>query len=350
MRERVFKRNSGKTGRRWVTTALILALLAGQPNLSVYAEELPTVDMPAENVTAEEADAVDTNEPEEGEKTPEGGKGSAEDGADISIEDSEDDNIPEEDEDGSNDNTDGEGTDENDEEILDAITADADIMQLEMEAAALVADEELTVREVGVGGSFEEGGLIYTVLENDNVAVAHSWPMPEGELIIPSSVEHDGKPYTVTEISETGFSGCEQLTKVEIPESITKIGRGAFQVCKKLTHVKIPNQPIAFDYAVFGQCGFTSIDDIVGRSAMTEIPQSMFAGCDGLSRVTIPDHIKTIGAGAFANCYMLKEANISSGVTEIKTQAFTGCPNLTTVTMEYGVTTLEGLYFPTALI
>ena len=48
------------------------------------------------------------------------------------------------------------------------------------------------------------------------------------DVVIPETVEHDGKTYTVTSIGNGAFSWCKSLTNVTIPSSVTSIGDNAF--------------------------------------------------------------------------------------------------------------------------
>ena len=45
----------------------------------------------------------------------------------------------------------------------------------------------------------------------------------------------------VTSIGIEAFSGCSNLTAVELPNSIGSIHYGAFSNCTNLTHIDIPN-------------------------------------------------------------------------------------------------------------
>ena len=64
---------------------------------------------------------------------------------------------------------------------------------------------------------------------------------------------------------------------------------------------------------------------------VTGIGNSAFAGCSGLTSVTIPNSITSIGGNAFYNCSGLTSITIPNSVTSIDKDAFNGCSGLTSV-------------------
>ena len=61
-----------------------------------------------------------------------------------------------------------------------------------------------------------------------------------GELIIPSKVEYNSVPYTVTSIGTRAFMYEYSLTGVTFPNTLEKIGNQAFAGCNKLTELVFP--------------------------------------------------------------------------------------------------------------
>ena len=142
---------------------------------------------------------------------------------------------------------------------------------------------------------------------------------PTGNLVIPSSVTHNGTTYTVAGIG-TAFANCEGLTSVTMPNTVIGIYQNAFRNCTGLTSVTIPN-------------------------SVTTIGQSAFSGCGGLTSVTIPNSVTTIGDHAFANCDSLTSVTIPNLLTAIGNYTFYGCNGLTSVTIPNSVTTIGDFAF-----
>ena len=182
-----------------------------------------------------------------------------------------------------------------------------------------------------------------------------------GDVVIPGSVEYNGKTYSVTSIGESAFEYCTGLTSVTIPNSVTFIGV-AFVGCSGLTSVTIPNsvntivsgafdntawynnQPDGLLYA--GKVAYKykgempSNTDITLEEGTLGIAGSAFSGCSGLTSVTIPNSVISIGGMAFHDCISLISVTIPNSVTSIDHEAFRGCSGLTSVTIGNSVTSI----------
>ena len=63
-------------------------------------------------------------------------------------------------------------------------------------------------------------------------------------------------------------------------------------------------------------------------------------GCTGLTSITIPDSVTSIGTKAFYGCTGLTSITIPDGVTNIGWYAFSGCASLTSITIPDSVTNI----------
>lgn len=131
------------------------------------------------------------------------------------------------------------------------------------------------------------------------------------EVAIPESV----LKLPVTVIGQDAFCDQKQITKVTIPEGIVQIENGAFMYCTGLTEIILPNSLVQAGTYSFGFCD--NLRSIQFSKNLTEIPVQMFYMCKSLEEVIIPDSVKVIGDGAFAEC-PLKSVTLGSGIEKVE--------------------------------
>lgn len=95
----------------------------------------------------------------------------------------------------------------------------------------------------------------------------------KGDIIIPGTVEYEGRMLPVTTIDESSFLEFDELTSVRLPDTIVSIGDTAFQDCKNLKSIYL------------------------GKS-LEHIGMSAFYGCSQLREITFPDTLRTLGCRA----------------------------------------------------
>ena len=91
--------------------------------------------------------------------------------------------------------------------------------------------------------------------DQTELEVARTFIWSSCEVVIPESVEYEGKNYNVTSIGEYAFAECSGITAVTIPNSVISINKYAFEECEGLLSITIPNSVFyigegAFDYCV----------------------------------------------------------------------------------------------------
>ena len=219
------------------------------------------------------------------------------------------------------------------------------------------------------------------------------------DVVIPSYY----KGYNVTSIGDYAFRRCSGLASVTIPDSVKSIGSDAFRGCTSLTSITIPNGVTSIGSYAFSGCsslesitipfvgakaGVTSSDTyqypfgyIFGTSSYTGsdatwqhyfgnstssttydkyyIPSSLksvtvtggnilygaFDGCKGLTSITIPGSVNSIGEHAFDGCSGLTSITIPDSVKSIGYSAFSGCSGLTSITIPDSVTSIGSSAF-----
>ena len=126
-----------------------------------------------------------------------------------------------------------------------------------------------------------------------------------------------------------------------IGNSVTSIG--CFYGCTGLTSVTIPNSVTSIGGRAFSRC--TGLTSITIPNSVTYIGDFAFSSCTGLTSVTIGNSVTSIGNAAFRNCTGLTSITIPNSVTSIGDGTFYECTNLTSVNIPNSVTSIGNYAF-----
>ena len=121
--------------------------------------------------------------------------------------------------------------------------------------------------------------------------------------------------------------------------AVTSIAQGAFTSAKGLTSVSLPQGlRTVGDYA-FAKC--TALVQVTFRGeSLTSLGEGAFAACHALGEVTLPQGLQAIGKEAFSDCRALTRVSIPGTVTSIGARAFSQCALLGEVQLPPGLTEL----------
>ena len=194
--------------------------------------------------------------------------------------------------------------------------------------------------------------------------ISHSYDTEKGY----GSIRFDNY---VTSIPSKAFKDCTTLESIYLPEGVTYIAPDAFEGCTNLKYIISPNST---NYSMFiynGELmaiapGLTdvtipkevkSIGGAVFQNSKVEnltlyagttIDAYAFQNNETLRTLTIIDLERgngAIGTSAFEQCSKLTNVSIGKGVTAIGGYAFSGCSSLTSVTIPSSVTSIGGYAF-----
>ncbi len=250
----------------------------------------------------------------------------------------------------------------------------------------------------------EINGIYYYLIPKGNAAEVTSNPNKySGTVVIPETVTYNDVTYSVTNIGNDAFYGCNGLTSITIPNSVTSIGYSAFYKCSGLSSIVIPNSVTSIGGAAFSGCsGLTSISignsvtnikkeafqgcsrltsvnisdmaawcsivfsdsysnplskakslylngekvtNLIIPNSVTSIKNYAFYGCSSLTSITIPNSVTSIGSDALAGCSSLTSITIPNSVTSIGSDALAGCSSLTNITIPNSVTSIANHAF-----
>lgn len=157
----------------------------------------------------------------------------------------------------------------------------------------------------------------------------------------------------IKEIKRLAFARSG-LESIEIPNSVEKIGYGAFYACENLKKVNIPDSVTSIETKAFADTPWLE-NWLNGENVTGDGSDFLIAG-DGIllayrgndTKVIIPDGVKQIGSEAFKGHEEIVEVTVPATVTRINADAFRNCSSLETLNGCKGVkTVIRGAFYGT---
>ena len=239
---------------------------------------------------------------------------------------------------------------------------------------------------------FEADGLYYVITSTSELTVNLCAP-PEGilypdNLVIPSTVEYNGKTLYVRGLSYGGLSTCYNLKSITIPSTMTSIPNNAFDGCTSLSHVIIEdgtdnielghgesykfktydtryrglfyNCPLDSiyigrnitintytdrdnNYAPFRE--IKSLKDIYMGENCINVGYKYFTNCISLETIHFSSKTRVIEAFAFSNCKLIRSLELPESLVTINASAFRGLENLQEIIIPQSVTSIGNYSF-----
>ena len=150
-----------------------------------------------------------------------------------------------------------------------------------------------------------------------------------GDIVIPDSVELNGKAYVVRAVGDSAMRLSSKLTSVIIPATVKRIGWESFRR-SGISSIVIPDCVTMIGEAAFSRC--PNLTTVVMKGAVKAIRDYTFLECVKLRDVELPASVKWIGSKAFRKT-AISSFVIPDAVTSIGYMAFNGCASLTGVTI-----------------
>ena len=125
-------------------------------------------------------------------------------------------------------------------------------------------------------------------------------------------------PAHLRSVGPHAFSGCHSLERLELPPGIVDIPEGAFEGCVGLRTLRLPAGVTNIGARAFAGC--VSLTEIELPGGLRSLGEEAFAGCAGLSGMELPSGLETIGAAAFSGCSRLEDLRVREGNVHYKTE------------------------------
>ena len=159
---------------------------------------------------------------------------------------------------------------------------------------------------------------------------------PQGDILLPSIVTHNGVDYSVTAIDHDTFCYCELTGDLIIPEGVVSIGIEAFTFCN-FTSVFIPHSVSFIDPSPLTYC-YSENNTIIRREdnalvvgcKTSLIPDGVeiicshaFQGASDGGSLALPNTVRIIEECAFFQCHFSGSISLSEALEIIGPYAFT---------------------------
>lgn len=138
-------------------------------------------------------------------------------------------------------------------------------------------------------------------------------------------------------------TSIQSFNELRFFTGLTYISKKAFYGCSGLTSITIPKNVISIGNEAFGGCSALSSIDI--PEGVTSIGEEVFSGCSKLTSITLPNTLQKIGYQAFDRCSELTSFVFPNSVTTIGGEVFNRCSNLKSVMFPESLTDLGSNVF-----
>lgn len=203
--------------------------------------------------------------------------------------------------------------------------------------------------------SIDSDAFKHTVLEKVHLDDIESWLQVDishsgytnGSIWCSSPFNNGAFLYLNGEIIETltipegikslndNFAGCGSIRKASLPESCTYLN-GSFAQCNNLETIDVKGLNICIGSDTFNGCN--KITDFNFLKKCKYLEDGAFRKC-GMSQITIPNTVTSIGYHVFRDCKNLEYCSIGNGISELPCDIdpyaddsgmdmFNGCNNL----------------------
>lgn len=156
---------------------------------------------------------------------------------------------------------------------------------------------------------------------------------------VPSSIEHGGQTYKVTELAFSSGIVAENVEQLTLPDTLENVRGWYFRKFVKVKELHIPGSIKDFS-CTLQNAG--SLEKLYFDEGVEKISANMMVnGCSSLSEIDLPSTLKMIsGSGAFEGATALTSIEFPKDVafSDTITGVFEGCTSLTSVSLPASVT------------
>ncbi len=180
---------------------------------------------------------------------------------------------------------------------------------------------------------------------------------PDERVEIPSTVEFDGKEYSVVGIGNGAFANCTKAKTIVIPNTVSSIGDSAFtsdhieSFEAKSEYYFSDEEGVLFEvfegiHSLFRYPPASEDTTYTVSSTTSQIADGAFSGAIRLEKISIGPWVFRICDHAFRGCLGLKEVSFTGSVPGIIGMgAFFGCSSLTSIDLPTELVSIGDMAF-----
>lgn len=157
---------------------------------------------------------------------------------------------------------------------------------------------------------FTSDNLFYDIVSLTDLTceLTHGEGYLQNTMIIPNTVDFNGKTLSVVGINHASFLHNTNLTNLQLPEVLQNIKSSSFYLCMNLQSLSIPNGVTIIPDSMAMWC--RSLNSLSLGENMTSIGKYSFYGCSSLSKIVLPSTVTAIDDNAFGDCTNVKKLTI----------------------------------------
>lgn len=161
----------------------------------------------------------------------------------------------------------------------------------------------------------------------------------DGTLII---TRYKGKRTEVEVPAKIGKSAVTAIGEYAFSPRASRITNEQRKFRETITKIKLPDSIRSIGSGAFSSC--FGLMELNIPDGVTEIGDSVFSGCK-LTKLVIPETVAKMGNGVFGGCTELRSVMLPQNITELGTYMFSNCKALKSITLPSALQTIRKCAF-----
>jgi hypothetical protein len=189
------------------------------------------------------------------------------------------------------------------------------------------------------GDTFE-----YDFLSSTTVVITGFSGSDEPHLVtIPAYVIDGDVELQVVSVDDSVFFACSNISAIKFEAELESLSPHVFAYCEALVTVELPDSLKSIGNSAFYHC--SSLATVNFGTGVQEIGKQAFASCVSLENVAFPASLRHIDESAFAECTALTAVELPEGVVSVGAQAFYNCTSVEKLTLPASLTDIGAWAF-----